>query len=176
MPISEINLRNCPSRLLNLTVLVKQSNPPDEPEVAIKPMANSGEEANVPLTVDSSENKEEIHKCLKCEAEFMTIGKLNLHIKNYHNENIENEFKCKCGANFKDRKGLRSHQRREEFKTVTGNLQCSLCKKEMTTKQGLKRHLEKCGVVNIEKQTWSCIPCKKVYKTERGYNNHMTCH
>lgn len=169
MPISEANLNNCPSKVLNSTLKPLPMPMDSDFDGDKNDQVASNEKQRLP-------SPKSTHSCTKCDAEFVTVGKLNLHIKNFHGTEIISEFVCECGATFNDRKGLRSHQRRKEKKKVDGLLQCEVCKKELQTQRGFENHVTKCKAAEESRKSWNCSECRKTYKTLRGYENHMKCH
>ena len=55
------------------------------------------------------------------------------------------------------------------------NFECECCKKVLSSKQNLKIHLKKCGILEEEKQ-FNCQYCKKVLSTKQNLLYHMdTC-
>lgn len=181
MPISVMTMKKT-SRLLRLTEDTQTYSQIQKTGTTISSqtdnfnMAEKTSEGGKLNTRVVSKVEETIWKCDLCEAQFLTVGKLNLHTKNFHEKEIQDEFICECGSKFKDRKGLRSHQRRKEKKNDSGAFVCQNCKKELQTKRGYDMHVQKCNEITVSKPTWTCKVCNKVYKTLKGYENHITCH
>jgi hypothetical protein len=96
----------------------------------------------------------------------------------------QNKMICEfCNTNFNTISSLNNHKKKAKYCLIIQgkmegkdkNFECECCKKVLSSKQNLKIHLKKCGILEEEKQ-FNCQYCKKVLSTKQNLLYHMdTC-
>ena len=117
----------------------------------------------------------EHHPCDACTRVLTSVRGLALH-KRTCGMRDEDKIPCEfCEKRFVNESGVRLHMRRCEGnpdKIAVQKEECPTCEGSFT-KTSLKTHVKKCGKEKPTEQDLTCGMCDKVYKTQRGFDNHV---
>jgi len=108
--------------------------------------------------------------CDKCGKSFFNAHSLNIHLR-AHSE--ARPFQCHlCGHKFRWLKNLKAHSKihnRDEGKKLGTEVQCSVCKKELSDKGKLKVHMQS----HTGERPFSCASCEKQFRQKTSLDYHM---
>lgn len=115
------------------------------------------------------------YECCTCLKRFLTDEKLKEHVKKFHQDSTERNFKCQehgCSARFKNENHLRAHRISRHPKNDDKYL-CDFCSRTFRLKYLLNSHLKIC---NKPGNSFKCFLCASTYKSLESLKQHSRIH